>query len=217
MRLDHLVLATPDPESTVSELAAATGVTPAAGGSHVGLGTRNWLAALATNDADDRAYLELIGPDPEQPDPETPRPFGIDELRGPAFVWWCARSERISDLDSLTQSLRGVEYSEPIEMRRRAPDGELVWMLSFPSDLDGAIPFVIDWLDSPHPSASAPGGLRFDEMRIHSPSPAELSSRLGVLGPFPIDVVQAPVLAVHATLTGPDGAYELRSSGAPPA
>ena len=226
--LDHLVVATPDPAATVGELAASTGVTPAAGGPHVGMGTRNWLAALATaapgagavgpdidedtdRTADRRVYLEIIGPDPEQPDPESPRPFGIDDLAGPSLVWWCARTTSIGNLATSLPPGAGVEFSEPMEMRRFAPGGELRWMLSFPSDLGGAIPFVIAWLQSAHPSSAAPRGLRLDRFEIGHPQPDRLGEQLAMLGAFPIDVVRSPVVRLGATLSGPAGSLVVYS------
>ncbi len=74
--LDHLVLATADLATTAAAVAAATGVTPSAAVSHVGVGTANMLLALG-----DGAYLEVIGPDPTQDGVDAPRPFGVDALR----------------------------------------------------------------------------------------------------------------------------------------
>ena len=78
--LDHLVLATPDPAEMRARIAERTGVELGAGGAHVGLGTRNWLGRLGP-----MGYLELIGPDRDQPEPVEPRPFGVDDLAGPRW------------------------------------------------------------------------------------------------------------------------------------
>ena len=43
-------------------------------------------------------YLEIIAPDPEQPPPKTPRPFGIDGLKESRLVAWAAKG---SDLERL--------------------------------------------------------------------------------------------------------------------
>ena len=59
------------------------------GGQHPGLGTRNALIALGPS-----MYLEIVGPDPEQPKPLEPRWFCINDLAAPRLVAWAAKSER---------------------------------------------------------------------------------------------------------------------------
>jgi hypothetical protein len=89
--IDHLVYATANLADSVDELNSRFGVALTPGGRHVRFGTRNFLADLG-----DSRYLEVIGPDPEQPTPDCPRPFGIDNLTGPRLVTWAAR---VKDLD----------------------------------------------------------------------------------------------------------------------
>ena len=151
--LDHLVLASPDPPATRELVAARTGVTLSAGGGHVGLGTRNWLGRLGPT-----SYLELIGPDPGQEPPATPRPFGIDELDEAKLVTWCARH---ADLESLRvqAAAAGLQFGAPVPMEREAPtSGRLRWELTFPQfdTAGGIVPFFIDWGDSPHPARPRP-------------------------------------------------------------
>lgn len=183
MRIDHLVYATDNLSRTVASLTARTGISPMRGGQHVGLGTRNELYGLG-----DGAYLEVIGPDDDQPTPPGPRPFGIDGLaRGEErLVAWCARYE--GPIEAVAERLRsvGATVGAVSPMSRRRPDGVLLsWKLTAPvlSDpLHGStLPFYIDWLASPHPTATLPPSLTLVHLSIESPHAAALSAALRAL------------------------------------
>ncbi|MDT4915855.1 MAG: hypothetical protein QOH89_555 [Pseudonocardiales bacterium] len=150
--LDHLVFAAPDLAAATRWFAERTGVQPVRGGSHPGLGTANQLVGLGSG-----GYLEIIGPDPAQPDPAEARPFGIDELTEPRLVTWAVRTDEIDALVAQARS-GGYDPGEPRAMSRRTPDGELLeWRLTAPR-LDyagGLVPFLIDWGTTPHPTSRA--------------------------------------------------------------
>ena len=146
--LDHLVYAAPDLTEAVAHVTELTGIAPVRGGSHVGLGTANYLAGLGRD-----AYLEIIGPDPGQPAPEQPRPFGIDDLTEPKLVTW---SVHPADFDAAIAAARekGYDPGEVAEMSRRTADDELLtWRLTPPGALGGLAPFLIDWGSTPHPAS----------------------------------------------------------------
>src|SRR5262245_57770287 len=105
-RVDHLVYATPDLSRGVEEIEKLLGVRPTPGGQHPGRGTRNALVALGPT-----SYLEIVGPDPDQPPPKEPRAFGLDALAAPRLVGWAANT---SDLDALVRDAasRGVHLGE---------------------------------------------------------------------------------------------------------
>ncbi|MFE0450482.1 VOC family protein [Streptomyces sp. NPDC058914] len=178
-RLDHLVLATPDLAATVAEFTRRTGVTPAPGGVHVGLGTRNHLVGLGG-----RAYLEIIGPDPEQPAPAGPRPFCVDGLDRPRTITWAISPP---DLDRAVAAARasGYDPGDVREMSRRRPDGTVLeWRLTdggapHPS---GLVPFLIDWGSTVHPSASGLPVTPLSEMSATAPDPDEIRPLLAALG-----------------------------------
>lgn len=177
--LDHLVLATPDLSATVAEFARRTGVTPAPGGVHVGLGTRNHLVGLGG-----RSYLEIIGPDPEQPEPVELRPFGVDRLAEPRTVTWAISPP---DLDAAIEAalVRGYDPGPVHPMSRRTPDGTLLrWRLTdggtaHPS---GLVPFLIDWGESRHPAASGLPVTPLLEVTATAPDPDEIRGPLSALG-----------------------------------
>src|SRR5215216_3452445 len=89
--VDHLVYATPDLKASIDALEKRLGIRATPGGQHPGRGTRNALIALSPT-----SYIEIIGPDPEQPKPDQPRQFGIDTLIEARLVTWAAKS---NDLD----------------------------------------------------------------------------------------------------------------------
>ncbi|MEV7996894.1 VOC family protein [Streptomyces sp. NPDC086077] len=200
--LDHLVLATPDLAATVAEFARRTGVTPVVGGSHVGLGTRNYLVGLGAS-----GYLEIIGPDPEQSTPGGPRPLGVDELAAPRTLTWAISPP---DLDAAVASARarGYDPGTPRAMSRRTPDGTLLrWRLTdgAAAHPSGLVPFLIDWGAARHPSATGLPVTPLLSLTATAPDPAEIRPLLAALdtelplakGPvglsFTVDTPKGPV------------------------
>ncbi|KZB82488.1 VOC family protein [Amycolatopsis regifaucium] len=175
--LDHLVYAGPDLEEAVARVADLTGVTPVRGGRHVGLGTANYLADLGAG-----AYLEVVGPDPEQPEHIGPRPFGIDELTEPALVTWAARVRGIDDAIAEARE-RGYDPGEAFEMSRVTDDGEvLTWRLTGAGGLDGLAPFLIDWGNTPHPTTRELPSIPLLLVTGVHPEPAAVETTVRALG-----------------------------------
>ncbi|TCO43763.1 VOC family protein [Actinocrispum wychmicini] len=189
--IDHLVYATP-------ALEIALGIPLSPGGRHVGLGTRNLLADLGGG-----TYLEVVGPDPDQPDPAEPRPFGIDTLTEPRLVAWAVR---VTDIDKVVAETkaRGHDPGPVIPMSRRRPDGVLLeWRLTLPLD-DGLLPFLIDWGTTPHPSEDAVHGSVLQSFRVTG----DVHKGLEALGvDVPVDSGPPGLVAVIST---PDGEVTLR-------
>ncbi|MCB5907299.1 VOC family protein [Streptomyces pinistramenti] len=191
--LDHLVLATPDLDRTVAEFAGLTGLRPVPGGSHPGRGTRNCLLGLG-----DGAYLEIIGPDREAPAPAGPRWFGIDTLSGPCLVTWAARCTDIAARVARARAA-GLDPGTPVAMSRRTPDGgRLAWRLTPPGAACGLTPFLLDWGDTPHPTAAGLPVLPLLSLHATAPDPGAAADRLAALG---VRWPGAPFAAGPASLT----------------
>lgn len=205
-RVDHLVYATPDLDLGVATLEQLLGVRATPGGQHPGRGTRNALIAVGAS-----TYIEIIGPDPQQPKPDMPRPFGIDGLSEPRLVTWAAKE---SDLPRLVgqAAAHGVTLGEVTSGSRKRPDGLLLtWQYTNPRVVvaDGVVPFFINWGKTPHPAASAASGGRITRFSAEHPDPDKVKAILGHLGlAVPVSRGRAPRLT--ATISTPRGSVELR-------
>lgn len=206
--IDHLVLAAPDLDAAAAVLRADWGVDLVVGGAHDGLGTCNRLTGLGSG-----AYLEVIGPDPDQPSPAAPRPFGVDDLDRPRLVAWCARPSRSLDevIEACAQA--GAHLGPASPMSRTRPDGvRLAWRLTFPvvgAPLHGTIPFLIDWLGSPHPAATLPAPCTLSALTVRTAHPDRLRAVLAAVGHDErVDVVEGPA-GLEATVDTPNGSRRL--------
>jgi hypothetical protein len=125
MLIDHLVYAAPDLAAAVTDVEERFGVRARAGGRHIGLGTHNALLALGA-----QTYLEIIAPDPGQPEPPVPRPFGVDGVsRGGLVSWALARD----DIDAAVAWARshGYDPGEVADGQRTGPTGTVLrWRLT---------------------------------------------------------------------------------------
>jgi hypothetical protein len=205
-RLDHLVYSVPHVEQAVAELAQRLGIEAAPGGRHPGEGTRNALIALGPG-----TYLEVVGPDPDQPAPARPRWFGIDGLKGPALTTWAVKGQ---DLEALVieAGRAGVTLGQVRKAGRLRPDGvALSWTVTDPHSVteSGLVPFFIDWGASPHPSATGAPGASLSALRAEHPDPPHLRRLLSALS-LDLPVTRAPRSALVATLETPRGLVELR-------
>jgi hypothetical protein len=205
-QVDHLVYATADVDATCDELARRLGVRASVGGQHIGRGTRNALMAIG-----EASYLEIIGPDPAQPEPAAPRWFGIDTLASPRLVAWAAHGWNLEQLVADAAG-RGVHLGEVNDGRRQRSDGALLtWQVTDP---DAAlehvvVPFFIDWGSSPHPSSTAIRGPRLVVLRGEHPDARHATEMLASVG-VQMDMVTASHPAIVAAFQTDAGLIELR-------
>jgi Glyoxalase-like domain len=202
--IDHLVYAAPDLQAAVADVAERFGVRARIGGRHVGRGTRNALLALGP-----QTYLEIIAPDPEQPEPAVPRPFGLDSADRGRLVRWAVACE---DIDAAVAGARGHGYDpgDVVDGHRAEPAGTVLrWRMTSGEMADGLAPFLISWGDTEHPARSAPRGLTLEAFRIEHPDPPSLLAALTALG-ADAEIKPAAAAALVARLSGPNGSMVLR-------
>jgi hypothetical protein len=206
-QVDHIVYATPNLQLGIDTAEKLFGVRAAPGGQHPGLGTRNALIALGP-----ASYLEIIGPDPEQPKPAGGRRFGIDDLKAPHLLTWVAKGTSLETFAANAKA-HGVDLGAVIPGSRKRPDGiVLSWTYTDPRVVlaDRLVPYFIDWGSSPHPSATAAKGVTLVSLRAEHPDAARVQSMLKQLG-LELAVTRGPKPSLIATFDSPKGKVELKS------
>jgi len=210
IELDHLVVAAPSLESGAAWLEQRLGVALQGGGRHPGWGTHNRLLQLGLG-----TYLELIAPDPDQPPPARPRPFGLDrdDVRArlrerPRLVHFVMRTTE------LAAAVPALGYDPgPITPMSRGP---LQWRITVPPDGrpagDGVLPTLIQWdIDfvTQHPTATLePRGVTLARLTIGAPAPSRALLD-GIEGDRRIVLVAAQTASLAAELNTPKGAVTL--------
>jgi len=166
--LDHLIFASPDLQEGVRLIEELTGAAAQPGGPHPGVGTHNALLTFNSS-----TYFEVIGIDPDQPEPERPRPFGLDDRRPPHLAGYAIHPSEDETLEDVVEMMRasGFDPGEIRSMSRLRPDGtEIAWRLTAVGarpPADGVLPFVIDWGDQPSPALSLPPMGTLESVSIH--------------------------------------------------
>jgi hypothetical protein len=210
--VDHLLLAAPDLDAGIDWLAARTGARAAPGGSHPGKGTRNALAALGP-----RCYLEVLAPDPAQPDARSSL-RDLTRVDAPTLARWAAVGR---DLDAFAGRLRataptGVTVDGPLAGARTHPDGvTLRWrtlsVRGAPvAALGGVVPFFIEWdAGTRHPAEDAPPLGALTDVWLVSPDPDGARGLLGWLE-LGLPVEQGATEGLVARIATPRGELVLR-------
>ncbi len=179
VRLDHFIYAGRDLDALIVAFAGLTGVTPARGGRHPGLGTRNALASLG-----DDVYFELLATDPEQKASLAGTLGGrIEALPAPRLLAYMLRSDDLEDQQRVLERC-GIE-SDLFDASRNTPDGgTLRWRLLVPRDnaFGDFVPKFIDWLDTVHPATTSVRGCNFESFEMGHPESTALNSLLAELG-----------------------------------
>ena len=155
-----------------------TGVRPVFAGNPVGRannGTARAGVRNATVSIGPRQYLEVIAPDPAEPNGAARILPLLRSLQTPRVFAWGAKLENIDELRHRMQ-VGGLSYDPPTNGSRTRPDGGVVeWVnlypVNFPNHVPPVLPFFIQWsANSVHPSADSPGGCTLASLRFESPN-----------------------------------------------
>jgi hypothetical protein len=197
--LDHILLGSSDLDEGTAFVKEHTGVAPALGGVHPGRGTRNALLSLG-----ERHYLEIIAPDPAQPD--SPDTYGLKKIAAPRLVSWAAHP---GDLNALATRLRnaGLAFDGPTPGQRKRPDGRILrWKtLNLHDDQARLLPFFIEWShDTVHPSADAPPSCKMVSFELSTPDNAGLQ-HICMLLSLDVPVTHGDRPRLLARIASPDG------------
>jgi Glyoxalase-like domain len=94
------------------------------------------------------AQLEIVAPDPEQPEPRSPRPYGVDGVTSGGLVRWALECD---DIEATLEHARveGFDPGDVMEGHRVTPTGTLLrWRSTTNALTAGLIPFLITWGDT---------------------------------------------------------------------
>lgn len=199
--IDHWIWVVPDLVAGNDAIRARLG-NSYFGGRHEGMGCANHIVPLQG-----RSYLEVLGPS------DQPGPVRAALLKCRPRI--ASFGVRVSDLESVSRRAQelGLEVLGPSEYARIQPDGTpLNWrMIQLRGHGFGDyLPFFIDWLQSPHPSAAMPSQATVESFTVTYPSPA-LAPAYATLG-IPLKVRRGAARMVLA-LRGPGGVEVLQSNG----
>lgn len=196
--LDHIIYACSEIEQGMDEIESLLGVRPVRGGSHAQFGTHNALLSLGPG-----IYLEVIARDPELDEPQHGALIDFPTTTRSRLVTWVYRT---SDIESLANnSSLGVGAVDT--GTRKNPDGsEIHWQLTNPyaMPMDGAVPFLINWGNTVHPSTVLPPGGQLTKVVIEHPDADRLRDVLSALSSG-VEVIAGESFGIAATIDTENG------------
>lgn len=200
LQLDHIMYAVPDLNAGIDDMAAKLGVRPVYGGEHPGRGTHNALLSLGSGQ-----YLEIIAPDPNQGGDKSGSITDLRDLDGPQIKTWAVATDNFEDLQQVCRE-QGFSFNKVV-MSRATPAGPtLNWELLFVSGhgFGDLFPFFIDWLESPHPSATT---LRGGSLVSFTVETSDAPRYQALMSAFDINGIQVHAGAdrLRATIQGLQG------------
>ena len=199
--IDHLVYCVPNLQEGIQYFKNKFNIEASYGGRHLEQGTHNALFNIGN-----QIYFEILAPDPENKNVKPLRWMGIDLITEPKITRWGIKSNTIKeDLEILKRVDPELAISK-IGKRQKTDGSILNWELSIPLPQPEveAIPFLIDWKKSKHPTSGIKQECELIRFTIAHPQPDKLSQILKSLN-IEVKIKQAKEIALHAEIQGPSG------------
>ena len=202
--IDHLIYAAPTLEMGIQKIEQILGVRPVLGGQHQGRGTHNALLALGKN-----TYLEIIAPDPTQPNVSRPLWMKADQAEHPQLWTWAVANNDLQDLAKKAEAYQ-IPLGEIKSGERTQTDGNVLrWQLTEPvlENADGLIPFFIDWGNTIHPAENLPQAGNIIELKAFHPTPEIVRQQLEKLN-VKVVLEKAEIPRMECLIRGVDGSIK---------
>lgn len=189
--LDHVIAAGPALPIAVAALERVSGVRAAIGGEHPDHGTVNALASMG------ECYLELFARATPDLSDQT-----LTEL---SLIDFAMRTEQADAIASRLDEA-GLQYKRTKGSRVTPAGQRLTWESIEPvgHGFGGAVPFFIDWGNTPNPATTAPGGLSEPRLRVCHPHTERLRAIYAALK-IDMDVGEAPSPRLELAVNSPGG------------
>ncbi|MBS0421060.1 MAG: VOC family protein [Proteobacteria bacterium] len=199
--IDHLLWGVPHLGEAIASFEALSGIRATPGGEHPELGTHNALLSLGK-----RCYLEIISARPNARCHDNPLLKTLQRLSAPALIAFAANA---TDLGPVATAIGAMGYTSqgPFPGSRQTPAGPLVhWktLMTGGHPFAQAMPFFIDWLDTPHPQTTSAAGACLERLFLVSPEGNALAAVMQQLG-LDVRVRSGPATALVAEINTPRG------------
>ena len=183
------------------------------GGEHPQWGTHNALLSLG-----DKIYLEVIASNPKEVSPTHSLPFQTSDvdINGlkTGLVTWAIRPDDINETHTFL-SQNSFNPGEILKGQRAKTDGTLLsWQLSHPNTmhLDGIIPFLLDWGNSPHPGDTDDHLCTLKSLIFKHPDIEhikEIFGKLNISGSYELIFAEAEIPSLTLACNTPNGLVTL--------
>lgn len=203
--IDHLVYCVPDLHQAMKIFSEKCGVEVVYGGQHLSIGTHNALLNIGNG-----AYLEFLAIDPSNTNIQGSRWMGMDLIDQPTFTRWAIKTNNLEQDTTILKKVNAEMGNIFAGSRKKADGSTLNWAMALPLALPEVeiLPFMIDWKDSIHPTATLATGCQLLTLGATHPTPELVQPTLNALGTN-LKVKKDSKAKLYARIQTPMGILEI--------